>query len=149
MPSFSATDRLAATAGITPDATTASHPSAAAPTLSNAAALTSTMRRGTSAGVGGLAACTSWCTGGPKGTSGTPASASRSAQSGGAHISTSAPSSRNRTASPTSGSTPPRESYVNSSTRTFAFPHVFSSVFGLRLCGTTRVLRQAPGCAID
>jgi len=54
----------------------------------------------------------------------TPTSAGRSAQSGGAHIRTSAPNSRNRTATPTSGSTPPRESYVDSNTRIsrFSFP---------------------------
>jgi hypothetical protein len=48
--------------------------------------------------------------------------ASRSAQSGGAHTRTSAPSARNRTASPTSGSTPPRESYVDNDTRTSRLP---------------------------
>ena len=64
--------------------------------------------RGTSATDGRVAPCTSWRTGGPAGTSGTPTWASRSAQSGGAHTRTSAPSSRNRTASPASGSTSPR-----------------------------------------
>jgi len=117
MPSFSATDRAPATAGIKPLATSASDPSAAAASLSNCAAINSAASRGTSAADGGVAPCTSGRTGWPTGTSGTPTSASRSAQSGGAHIHTSAPSSRNRTASPTSGSTPPRESYVDNNTR--------------------------------
>src|SRR5215831_5937992 len=129
MPSISATDRALTTAGVKPVATSASHPSAAAGTLSNHAAISSAARRGTSASDGGFAPWTSECTGGPTGTSGTPTSASRSAQSGGAHIRTSAPSSRNRTASPTSGSTPPRESYVDNSTRTsqLPFPQVLAS----------------------
>jgi hypothetical protein len=64
MPSFSATDRAPAAAGIKPVATSASHPSAAAASVSNCAAINSAARRGTS---------------------GTPTSASRSLQSGGAH----------------------------------------------------------------
>ena len=110
MPSFSATDRAPAAAGIKPLVTSASHPPAAAATLSNQAAINSAMSRGTSAADGGVAPCTSGRTGGPAGTSGTPTSASRSAQPGGAHTRTSAPSARNRTASAASGSTPPRES---------------------------------------
>ena len=73
-------------------------------------AINSAMSRGTSASDGGVGPCTSERTGSPTGTSGTPTSASRSAQSGGAHTSASAPSAPNRTASATSGSTPPRES---------------------------------------
>jgi hypothetical protein len=117
MPSFSATDRAPTTAGITPLATRASHPSAVAATLSNQVAINSAVSRGTSSGDGGVAPCTSARTGSPTGTSSTPTSASRSAQSGGAHTSASAPSSCNRTASAASGSTPPRESYVDNSTR--------------------------------
>jgi Aconitase family (aconitate hydratase) len=67
---------------------------------------------GTSATVSGVAPCISGRTGGPIGTSGTPSWASRCAQSGGAHTRTCAPSSRNRTASATSGSTSPRPPYV-------------------------------------
>src|SRR5215475_14533115 len=117
MPSFSATDRAPTAAGITPLATSASHPSAAAVTLSNQVAINSAVSRGTSSGDGGVAPCTSARTGSPTGTSGTPTSASRSVQSGGAHTSASAPSARNRTPSAASGSTPPRESYVDNSTR--------------------------------
>ncbi len=120
MPSFSATDRAPTTAGVKPVATSASHPSAAGVTLSNHAAINSAPRRGTSAMDGGAAPCTSARTGSPTGTSGTPTSASRCAQSGGPHIRTSAPSACNRTASASSGSMPPRESYVDNSTRTFA-----------------------------
>ncbi len=53
----------------------------------------------------------------PAGTRGTPTSASRSAQSGGAHARASTPSARNRTASPTSGSTSPLPPYVDNNTR--------------------------------
>ncbi|GAA1176470.1 hypothetical protein GCM10009654_37070 [Streptomyces hebeiensis] len=55
----------------------------------------------------------------PTGTSGTPTPASDSAHSssGGAHTRTSAPSRRNRAASATSGSTSPREPYVDNNTR--------------------------------
>ncbi len=83
MPSFSATDRAPATAGTMPLATTASHPSAAAVTVPNQAAISSAARRGTSAIDGGAAPCTSA-----------------------------------RTPSAASGSMPPRESYVDNSTRT-------------------------------
>ena len=123
MPSFSATDRALAAAGSRPVATNASNPSAAAARVSNCAAINSAASRGRSAGDGRAAPCTSGRTGGPAGTRGTPTSASRSAhraepeKSGGAHICTSAPSSRNRTASPTSGSTSPRPPYVDNNTR--------------------------------
>src|SRR6266700_8205013 len=129
MPSFSATDCASPAAGIKPVTTSASHPSAAAASVSNCAANISAASRGTSAADGGVGPCTSGRTGGPTGTSGTPTSASRSAQSGGAHTRTSAPSARNRTASPTSGSTPPRESYVDKSTRIslLPFPQVLAS----------------------
>ena len=89
MPSFSATDRTLAATGNRPVATRASQPSAAAGSLSNCSAINSAARRGTSATDGGVAPCSSWRTGGPIGTSGTPTSASRSAQSGGAHTRTS------------------------------------------------------------
>src|SRR6185437_7315120 len=124
-----------------PLATSASHPSAAMAILSNAAAVSSAARRGTSAAGGAVAACTSERTGRPNGTSGTPTSASRSAQSGGAHIRTSAPSSRGRTASPISGSTPPRESYVDSNTRTSRPP--LSADFWPR----PAIMRHDPGLA--
>ena len=48
MPSFSATDRAPTAAGIKPVATSASHPSAAAATVSNCAATNSAASRGTS-----------------------------------------------------------------------------------------------------
>ena len=54
----------------------------------------------------------------PAGTSGTPTRASRSAKSGGAHTRTSAPSARSAPASPTIGSTSPRDPYVDNNTRT-------------------------------
>jgi len=62
----------------------------------------------------------------PAGTSGTPTPANRrnrrvlwmNFSSGGAHTRTSAPSARNRTASPSSGSTSPRDPIVDNNTRT-------------------------------
>ena len=141
--------RAPAAAGIKPVATSASHPPAAAASVPNCAAINSAARRGTSAADGGVAPCTSGRTGGPTGTSGTPTPASRSAQSGGAHTRTSAPGARNRTASPTSGSTPPCESYVESNIRIPRPPFPACSGLGQRLCGTTRVLPQAPRCAIS
>src|SRR6185295_7703845 len=61
---------------------------------------------------------------------------------------TSAPSARSAPANPTIGSTSPRDPYVDNNTRTCRppFPNSGSS---LRLCGMTRVLRQAPHRAID
>lgn len=111
MPSLSATDRTQAAAGSRPVATSTSHPSAASATVSNCAS-SSAARRGTPSAPGGVAAVINARTDRPNGTSGTPTPASRRANSssGGAHTRTSAPSSRSRTASPTSGSTPPRES---------------------------------------
>src|SRR4051812_37719201 len=113
MPSFSATDRAPAAAGITPVATNASHPSAAAVTASNWLAINSAARRGRDDGGGAavVSALADW----PTGTIGTPTPANRCAKSssGGAHTTTSAPSARNRTASPTSGSTSPRDPYVD------------------------------------
>src|ERR671917_339313 len=53
----------------------------------------------------------------PVATSGTPTRASSSAKSGGAHTDISAPSARNRTASPTIGSTSLCDSYVDINTR--------------------------------
>ncbi len=80
-------------------ATSASHPSAAAATLSNCAATNSTARRG------------------------------KSAADGGAHTRTSARSARNRTASPTIGSTSPRDPVVDNNTRMsqLPFPQVLAS----------------------
>ena len=122
MPSFSATDSAPAAAGIMPVATIASHPSAAAGTASNWPAINSAARRGRADADG--AAVVSARADGPTGTSGTPTPASRSAKSssGGAHTRTSAPSSRNCTASPTSGSTSPRDPYVDNNTRTSRLP---------------------------
>ena len=123
MPSFSVTDRALAAAGSRPDATSASHPSAAAARVWNCTAMISAASRDRSGGDDGVVACTSGRTGGPDGVTGTPTSASRSAhrpkpeKSGGAQIRTSAPSSRNLTASPTSGSTSPRPPYVDNNTR--------------------------------
>ena len=149
MPRTSATVR--APAGIKPDATSASHPSAAAATVSNCAATNSAATRGASAGVDGFLSCTP-CTKSrtdlPAGTIGTPTRASRSAKSGGTHIRTSAPSSRNATASPNNGSTSPRDPHVDINTRIFATPISAGSGFGQPFWGTTRVLPQAPMCDI-
>ena len=99
--------------------------------MSNWPAISSAVRPGTSDGGGGVAPCTSARTDWPNGTSGTPTLGQPLArQSGGAHTRTSAPSSRNRTASPTSGSTPPRDSYVDNSTRTSCPPFERFSAFG-------------------
>ena len=65
-----------------------------------------------------------------------------------AHTRTSAPGARNRTASPASGSTPSRDPYADDSTY-FVTPVSVDSGPGQRLCGMTRVLPQAPRCAID
>jgi hypothetical protein len=64
----------------------------------------------------------------------------RAAQSGGAHSRTCAPSSCNRTASPTSGSTSPRPPYVDNSTRTTR-PHF------RRPWPRPAILRHDPGLA--
>lgn len=61
---------------------------------------------------------------------------------------TSAPSARNCTASPTSGSTSPRDPYVDKNTRTSRLPFPSISGLGRRFCGKTRALPQAPRCAI-
>ena len=131
MPSFSATNRAPAAAGITPVATSASHPSAVAVTASNWLAINSAACRGRFADDGGGAPVVSARADWPKGTIGTPMPASRCAKSssGGAHTRTSAPSTRNRAASPTSGSTSPRDPYVDNNTRTsrFPFPQVLAS----------------------
>ena len=71
MPSFSATDR-APPAGIRPVATSASHPSAAAASVSNRAATNSAASRNASSADGGLVPATTERTVGPSGTSGTP-----------------------------------------------------------------------------
>lgn len=109
MPSFSATDRAPAAAGITPVATNASQPSAAAVSASNWLAINSAARSGRDDGGG--APSVSVRADGPIGTSGTPTPASRCAKSssGGAHTRTSAPRIRNCAARPTSGSTSPRD----------------------------------------
>ena len=152
MPSFSATDCAPAPAGIKPVATTASHPSAAAATASYVAATKAAARWDRPAAGSGTVPVTApftvGRTGRPIGTSGTPTPSSSSAKSGGAHTCTSAPSARNCTASPTIGSTSPRDPYVINNTRIsrLAFP---SSGFGRRFFGTTRVLPQAPRCAIS
>lgn len=63
--------------------------------------------------------------------------------SGGPHISTSAPMAWSCTASPTIGSTSPRDPYVANNTR-ISYSPLRSPSFGQRLCGTTGVLPQAP-----
>src|SRR5215218_2957034 len=104
------------------EAASASHPSATAATVSNCAATNSAARRGRSAADGGVAPVPSGRTGWPTGTSGAPTRASSSAKSGGAHTRISAPSARNRTASPTIGSTSPRDSFVDNNTRISLLP---------------------------
>ena len=79
---------------------------------------------------GGVAPVTSGRTGWPTGASGTPTGASSSAKSGGAHTGTSAPSARNCTASPTIGSTSPRDPYVDINTHAFRYSHFLA----LRAC---------------
>ena len=128
MPSVSAIVR--SPAGIKPVATNASHPSAAAATVSNCAATKSAATRGASAGVDGFTPCTSARTDRPTGTIGTPTRASCSAKSGGAHIRTSAPSARNATANPNIGSTSPRDPHVDNNTRISLPPFSASSGFG-------------------
>ncbi|MDT7747391.1 MAG: hypothetical protein QOD96_1053 [Pseudonocardiales bacterium] len=127
MPSFSATESAPAAAGIMPVTTIASHPRAARVTASNWLAITSVAYRGMDDGGG--AAAVSALADGPTGTIGTPTPASRSAKSGGAHTRTWAPSSRNRTARATTGSTSPRLPYVDNNTRTqrLPFPQVLAS----------------------
>src|SRR5450759_2321091 len=141
MPNFSATDR--APAGIKPVATSASHPSAAAASVSNRAATNSAASRNASAADGGGTPVTSARTDGPNGTSGTltPASSTANSSSGGAHTRTSAPSSRNRTASPASGSTSPRDPYVDNNTRTSRISHF------RRFWPRPTTLRHDPGLA--
>src|SRR5215217_5152359 len=109
-------------AGITPVATSASHPSATAATVSNCAATNSVARRGRSAADAGVASYTIGRTGWPTGCSGTPTRASSSAKSGGAHTRISAPSAPNRTASPTIGSTSPCDPYVDNNTHISLLP---------------------------
>lgn len=122
MPSISATDSAPAAAGIIPVATSTSHPSAAAVTASNCPAITSAARCGRpdAGGASFVHARADRLTG----TSGTPTPPKRCAKSssGGAHTRTSAPSSRNPTASPTSGSTSPRDPYVDNNTRISRHP---------------------------
>ncbi len=109
MPSSSATDSAPAAAGIIPVATSTSHPSAAEATASNCPAITSAARRGRASAGGAAFVHTRADSLTP--TTGTPTSPNRRAKSssGGAHTRTSAPASRSRTASPTSGSTSPRD----------------------------------------
>jgi hypothetical protein len=82
--------------------------------------------------------CTSGRRGGPAATSGTPTSATLAAHSGGAHTRTSEPRARNRTASPNSGSTPPRESYVNNNTRISRLPFPLPRDYPRRVPGAIR-----------
>ena len=141
MPSFSATSR--APAGIRPVASSASHPSAAAVSTSNRAATSSGASRNASCADGGFVPATTECTVGPKGTSGTPTRASSAANSssGGAHTRTSAPSSRNRNASPAKGSTSPRDPHVDNTTRISRPP--FTQVLAFRWA----IMRHDPGLA--
>ena len=84
----------------------------------------------------------------PAATIGTSMRASWSAKSGGAHTLTSAPCSRNCTASPAIGSTSPRDPHVDNNTRISRPPVPRVSGFGQRFCDTIGVLPQAPLCAI-
>jgi hypothetical protein len=119
MTSFSATDR--ATKCDMPVASSTSHPSAARATVSYCASMYSATRRVRSSAVDGR---THERHGRPNGTSGTPtpASSSTNSSSGGAHTRTSAPSARSCTASPTIGSTSPRDPYVDNNTRISRLP---------------------------
>src|SRR5512143_606210 len=137
MPSFSATDRVAK--NTMPVATSASHPSAAAAAGSNCPASSDTRREASAAADGH----TIEPIGGPSGISGTPIPASSSANSlsGGAHIHTSAPSSRNCTASPTSGSTSPRDPYVDNNIHISQLSHF------RRFWPQPAILRYDPGLA--
>ncbi|GHD53963.1 hypothetical protein GCM10010317_037450 [Streptomyces mirabilis] len=121
-PSFSAAER--ASAGIRPVAGSASHPSAAAVSVSYLAATSSGASQNAVAADGGLSPVTTERTDGPSGTSGTPtrAGSATNPSSGGAHTRTSAPSSRNPIASPASGSASPRDPHVDNSTRTSRLP---------------------------
>ena len=114
MATFSATDR--ATKCDMPVARSTSHPWAATATVSYWAAMNSATRRVRSSAADGR---THERHGWPNGTSGTPTPVSSSANSssGGAQTRGSAPSARNCTASPTSGSTSPRDPYVDNNTR--------------------------------
>src|SRR5579885_2801867 len=126
--------------------TSASHPSAAAATVSNCAAINSAARRGTPAAGGGVAPVTSGRIGWPSGTSGTPTPASRSAtsSSGGAHTRTSAPRARHHAASPTTGSTHPRDPDTDTNTR-IRFSLVLSLV--RRFWPVPVIIRLDPGLA--
>lgn len=108
-------------AGIRPVATTASQPSAAAATASYVAASNAAVRWARpSAAVGAVPVTTALTTGRkgrPIGASGRPTVSSSSAKSGGAHTRTSAPSACRPTASPTIGSTSPRDPYAINNTR--------------------------------
>ena len=119
-------------AGIKPVATSASHPSAAAASASNCAATNSAARRGSPARRRRPRARAPARA--PTGRAAPAArrhraSSSANSSSGGAHTRTSAPSSRNCTASPTSGSTSPRDPYVDNNTRIrdSPFPQVLAS----------------------
>jgi hypothetical protein len=109
---------------------------------SNWPAISSAARRGRSPDDGGVAAVVSSRADRPTGTSGTPTPASRAANSssGGAHTSTSAPCSRNRTASATIGSTSPRDPYVDSNAR-ISHPHF------RRFQPRRTIVRHDPGLA--
>jgi hypothetical protein len=107
-------------AGIRPDATTASHPSAALATVSNCMATSPAAVCGASAGVSGLSPCSMSRSDFPIGISGTPARSESSAKSGGAHTRGWTPRSLSRTASAMIGSTSPREPQVDNNTRFMA-----------------------------
>ncbi|GLZ37092.1 hypothetical protein Acsp05_07170 [Actinokineospora sp. NBRC 105648] len=97
-------------------------------TAANCRAINSAARWGNDDGAGAalVRALADW----PTGTIGTPTSANRPEKSGGAHTRTSTPRARNRTASPTTGSTSPRDPYVDNTTRTSELPCSTGSGFG-------------------
>ncbi len=133
MPSFSATEP--ATKSDMAVATSTSHPSAAATSVSYHPAITSARRGFRSSAVDGSIRSHER-SGRPNGTSGMPTRASISANSssGGAHTRASAPSARSCTASATIGSTSPRDPYVDNNTRTSRppFPRALASAGILR-----------------
>src|SRR5271167_363282 len=119
MPRLSATERAPAAVHTSPAESSASHPWAASATVSNWSSIKPRRRRFVSSSDHFVTAEFIARTDSPNGTSGTPKSAARCANSssGGTHSTASAPRACSCTASPSRGSTPPRESYVDNNTR--------------------------------
>ena len=131
-------------AGIKPDATTASHPSAAGATVSNCIATKLAAVFGASAGVSGFSPCSMSRSDLPIGISGTPARSASSAKSGGAQTRTSTPSPRNATANPIIGSTSPREPHVDNNTRIRTTPSFLQFWLRPEILGHDRGLAASP-----